>query len=89
MRNLLALIGLAVVVFLGAGYYFGWYSIDMSKGIDGKQHINLEVDTKKIGTDTKNIGEKVAEKGGDAVDNLKKSNGDTHPDLAGPLSATK
>jgi hypothetical protein len=27
MRNLLALIGLGVVVFFGAGWYFGWYKV--------------------------------------------------------------
>jgi len=73
MRNLLALIGLAVVVFLGAGYYLGWYKLDTSTGLNGKQHISFEVDTKKIAADSKEGLEKAKDKASDVVDNLKKN----------------
>lgn len=60
MRNILALIGLVVVVFVGAGWYFGWYKFAVSPSLDGKQHIQLEVDTRKIGEDAKKAGETVS-----------------------------
>ena|GEM_PF-2089158 len=47
MRNFLAFIGLIVVVAVGAGYYLGWYKFAMTPGKDGKQHITVDVDTKK------------------------------------------
>ena len=75
MRNLLALVGLVVVGFAGVGYYLGWYHFDMSPGKDGKQHISVDVDTKKIGQDAQSGLEKV-ERG--VKDNLKKE-GDTEP----------
>jgi hypothetical protein len=87
MRNLLALIGLALVVFLGLGYYMGWYKFSSSTGLDGREHISIDVDTKKIAADSKNGLDKVVDKGGDAVDNLKKNSTDTsHPDFIGPQS---
>lgn len=54
MRNLLSLVGLVVVVFVGCGWYFKWYQVSVTPGTDGKQHIAVEVDTKQIG---KNLGE--------------------------------
>ena len=51
MRNFLAFVGLIVVGFVGVGYYMGWYKFDLSPGKEGKQHLNVEFDTKKIGTD--------------------------------------
>ena len=77
MRNLLALVGLVLVVFLGAGYYFGWYTFDTSTGLDGKRQISFEVDTKKIESDSKKGIEKVVDKGSDVVENLKKNQGET------------
>lgn len=53
MRNLLALIGTVVVLFVGLGWYFKWYSFMLTPGNNGKQHISVEVDTKKIAEDTK------------------------------------
>ena len=73
MRNLLALVGLALVVFLVAGNYLGWYTFNSSTGLDGKKHISFEVDTKKIESDSKQGIEKVVDKGSDVVDNLKKN----------------
>jgi hypothetical protein len=51
VRNFLAFIGLVVVGFAGAGYYFGWYKFAMTPGKDGKQHITVDVDTKKAAED--------------------------------------
>ena len=59
MRNLLALVGLAVVLFGGCGWYFQWYTFATRTGPDGKRQILLDVDTKKIADDARQLGEKV------------------------------
>ena len=59
MKNLLALIGLVVVVFLGAGYYFDWYSFSSKTGLDGRTQYQFDVDTKKVGEDVRVVGERV------------------------------
>ena len=61
MRNLLALIGLAVVVFFGAGWYFGWYAFNVERGSDGKLKILGDVDTNKIAEDAKKLSERVGQ----------------------------
>ncbi|OWK47404.1 hypothetical protein [Fimbriiglobus ruber] len=71
MRNLLALVGLVVVGFCGLGYYLNWYSFAVEPGLDGKQHIQVDVDTKKITTDAKTFGNRVEK----VVENAQKSNG--------------
>lgn len=47
MRNMLALIGLTVVVVGGAGWYLGWYKLDVSKAPDGKPQITTTINTTK------------------------------------------
>lgn len=61
MRNLLALIGLAVVLFFGLGWYFNWYSFAVQPGVDGQRRIELNVNTNKIVSDTKSGVETVGE----------------------------
>lgn len=60
MRNLLALIGLAVVGFGGVGWYMGWYKLSVARTTDGNLQINTTVDTKKAGDEladfSKNVG---------------------------------
>jgi hypothetical protein len=51
MRNLLALIGAAVVVFAGLGWYLGWYQLGTQPGTDGHRTINVDLNTKKIQQD--------------------------------------
>jgi hypothetical protein len=60
MKNLLALIGLVVVVAVGAGWYLGWYKIGTEPGSPGT--IDVDVNTNKIKQDLK--------KGRDAFGNL-------------------
>ena len=67
MRNLLALIGLAVVIFVGVGYARGWYSFSLTAGSDGKTDINVKVDTVKLKQDAADGAGKV----GSAIDGLK------------------
>lgn len=59
MRNLLALIGAAIVLFVGLGWYLGWYTFALEPSANGKQRIQLDVDTDKILDDTKRAGAKV------------------------------
>lgn len=52
MRNLLALVGLAVVGFAVLGWYMGWYKLSFDHGTDGNLQIKADVDTKKVGDNT-------------------------------------
>jgi hypothetical protein len=60
MRSILSLIGAAVVIFAGAGWYLGWYTFGTQNG-----NLELEVKSKKVVSDLK-AGEKKIE---DAVHN--------------------
>ncbi len=52
MRNLLALVGLAVIVFGGLGWYLSWYKLNVAKDTDGNLQITTDVNTKKVENDT-------------------------------------
>lgn len=67
MRNLFALVGFVVVVFLGLGWYLNWYHLDWSTGSDGRAKIGLDVDTNKVTGDLR-VG---ADKAGAFIDTLK------------------
>jgi hypothetical protein len=54
MRNLLALVGAAVVGFAGLGWYLGWYHIGTDSG-----KVEVEINAKKVISDVK-AGEKKA-----------------------------
>ena len=60
MRNILALIGLAVIGFAGLGWYFQWYSFASHTGLDGRTKYELDVDTKRMAEDAKTFGNKVS-----------------------------
>ena len=52
MRNLLALLGLALVAFLGAGWYLDWYRITPKPAnAAGHRSVEIDVNTQKIGED--------------------------------------
>lgn len=61
MRNLLALVGAAVIGFGGVGWYLGWYTLKVSKGGDGNVQVQTTVDTNKVtqdfGDGAKRVGE--------------------------------
>ena len=61
MRNLFALIGLLVVVVGGAGWYLGWYKVNVSKNPDGNLQIQTDVDTKKLAGDSSAFFQKVGQ----------------------------
>ena len=52
MRNVLALIGLLVIGFVGLGWYMEWYKLSVTRGSDGNLQITTNVDTKKVGSDS-------------------------------------
>jgi hypothetical protein len=58
-KNLLALLGLALVAFVGAGYYLGWYSIGAQADSQGHQEINFKVNATKVEADVKQAESKV------------------------------
>jgi len=66
MRNLLALIGLFVVVFGGVGWYCGWYKLSVTRNQEGKLEIKTAVDTHKVTDDSsaffQKVGQMVADK---------------------------
>ncbi len=62
MRNLLALAALAVVVFLGIGWYLGWYQVKSTPTADGHNKLEVDFNTAKIKTDVKNDVNKVETK---------------------------
>jgi hypothetical protein len=51
MRNLLALVGLVVVGFAGAGWYLGWYKLGVDSRDPNHPTINVEVERDKIKQD--------------------------------------
>lgn len=51
MRNLLALAALGVLVFLGLGWYLGWYKIQREPTSDGHTKIEVEFNNDKIKQD--------------------------------------
>jgi hypothetical protein len=54
MKNLLALVGLAVVGFGGVGWYMGWYTLKVDRDNGGHVNVSTKVDTKKVLEDSGN-----------------------------------
>lgn len=75
MKNILALIGLAFVVFVGAGWYLEWYKFESAATTkDGKTHVSVEVNASKIGNDAGSFHDRIADlmsKVEDKADNAK------------------
>jgi hypothetical protein len=69
MRNLLALLGLLLVVFLGVGYYRGWYDLSSAPSSSpGHRRYQLDVNAKKIEDDVERGGKAVGAKVHDLID---------------------
>lgn len=58
MRNMLALLGLVVVLFLGLGWYLDWYSFRPASVITdpSRKTYTIDINTKKI---TDDVGKKI------------------------------
>ena len=61
IRNLLALLALALLVFAGVGYYKEWYTLKWLTGADGHTTIAVDLDKKKVENDLNAGKEKVVE----------------------------
>ena len=52
MRNLLALLGFALVTFLVVGWYLDWYHVTPKAGATpGHRSVEIDINSKKIGED--------------------------------------
>ena len=62
MRNMLAFLAAAVLVFLGLGWYLDWYSFkNLPTGTPGHQSFNIDINKAKITSDVEKGEEKVHE----------------------------
>lgn len=59
MRNLLALLGAALVTFAAVGWYLNWYSISNEPSNQGRHSVHIDIDKDKIGKDLHKGGEKL------------------------------
>ena len=59
MKNILALIGLVVVLVVGLGWYLEWFQVKSQPGSDGHRTFNVDVNTKGIVDDVKTGAQKV------------------------------
>ena len=55
MRNSLALVGAAIIGFVGIGWYLGWYEISRQPSTNGRQAIQVDINSDKVTQDVKKI----------------------------------
>jgi hypothetical protein len=77
MRNLFALVGAALIGFVGAGWYLGWYAVEVqaTPSATGHRQVNIDIDSAKMSTDLKTGTTRVEE----AIDAKLSSNASTSP----------
>ncbi|HVS39200.1 MAG TPA: hypothetical protein VMS17_26825 [Gemmataceae bacterium] len=61
MKNLLAFLGAAVLVFVGVGLYLNWFHIRPGQADAGHKAFNIDLNTKKIESDAEKGGEKAVD----------------------------
>src|SRR5262245_21061125 len=61
MRNILALVGLAVVTFVAVGWYLDWYKVSTVPGASGHREVTIATKGPKINGD---LGKGGAKRGG-------------------------
>lgn len=61
MRNFLAFAAAMVVVFLGLGWYLGWYNVLLQPSGPGHSKLEVDINKDKIGQDVKKGSERVQE----------------------------
>ncbi|HEX4609828.1 MAG TPA: hypothetical protein VH092_16645 [Urbifossiella sp.] len=72
MRNMLALIGALVVGVGGAGWYLGWYQLDVTRKADGTLQVTTNVDTNRLTHDASEGAKHVGELIGAQVEKVQK-----------------
>jgi hypothetical protein len=80
MKNLFAIIGLLVVLFIGVGIWQGWFKF----AVNSDNKVSVDVDGKKVGDDIKKGGEAVQQK----LNELKKDTPPTGNNTGTPPAAT-
>jgi hypothetical protein len=69
MRNLLALIGFALVAFLAVGWYLDWYHVTpTAAATPGHRGVEIDINSKKIGEDVHKGVDAVEKKGQQLLD---------------------
>ena len=59
MKNILTMAATGLVIFASLGWYLDWYKVARSTTPDGKQHIVIDLNTKRIESDYEKGREKV------------------------------
>jgi hypothetical protein len=59
MRNLLALLAVALITLVALGWYLDWYKISNTPANGGHRQVNIDLNTPKIGHDVEKGGEKI------------------------------
>ena len=67
MKNLLAFLAAAVLVFAGIGWYLNWFHVNDAPAAPGHHAFSIDLNGEKIGSDVKEGSEKVV----DAIEKAK------------------
>lgn len=51
MKNMLTMAATGLVIFASLGWYLDWYKVNRTATPDGRQHITIDLNTKRIGSD--------------------------------------
>jgi len=83
MRNLLALFAAVLLMFLGVGWYLGWYNVKAAPAPPGHRAVNIDVDTNKISEDVQKGKERLSDalEGAHREDSSKQA----HTNKMGPM----
>ncbi len=71
MRNLLAFFAATLLLFLGVGWYLGWYNVKTIPAPPGHRAVNVDIHTDKISEDVRRGKEKLS----DALDGRRDEHG--------------
>jgi ribosomal protein S16 len=73
MRNFLAFMAALVVVFLGLGWYLGWYNVLLQPSGPGHSRLEVDINKDKIGQDVQQGVKKGSEKVQELLDKNKQT----------------
>ncbi len=68
MKNLLAFLAAAVLVFVGVGWYLDWFHVQPAPAVAGHHAYSIDLNADKIQADVQQGGEKVV----DAIEKARK-----------------